>query len=159
MVKTYKIFILHSLCLHYFIFLYFTESICFDNFLVIGITKWSLTDFVPGEKINGSSSHGRFISVPGRHGSHLLWGLTALMPYSNWSACIPHPPWIHGHRAHGCHRAARPKEKWPEELCHPPSAPGESRRRRHTRCLLINIYAICLYINKSLLSVCGWPWI
>lgn len=73
--------------------------------------------------------------------------LAILMQYPNWSAFIPHPHWIYGDRAHVCHRAARPKEKWPEERCHPPSTLGGSRRRHHTGCLLIKIYTVCLYIS------------
>lgn len=73
--------------------------------------------------------------------------LTVLMQYSNWSAVILHPHWIYGDTAHGCHRAAWAKEKWPEELSHPPSTVGGSRRRHRTGCLLIKIYAVCLYIS------------
>ena len=123
-------------------------------FLYMWIIKLSNTDpgiFVQGKKTNGSRAlifiRSRFHICAREKWQPSSLSLTILMQYSNWSAFIPHPHWIYGDTAHGCHRAARPKEKWPEELCHPPSTLGGCRHCRHTGCLLIKIYAVCLYIS------------
>lgn len=57
-------------------------------------------------------------------------------------------------------RPCHPKEKWPEEQCHPLSS-GAPRHLHHTSCLLIKIYhAACLYISiNQWRSVREQPWI
>lgn len=72
-----------------------------------------------------------------RNGSHLLWELWE----SCWLAFIPHPHWISGNKP-----LPDQKRNKRGELCHALSSLVGFRRCRQTGCLLIRIYAFCLFI-------------